>query len=718
MRLSLPKKPLESLVAWLDENDPARVDSARAEQLVVAAFLSCLVCVVLDAALRLNLGVRFPIVAGQAAATLMIVITPSNPRAERGPLLALSAASVGMVLLTAAIGPANHPYGDVVLKLVLVAVIAGGFYIRRFGPTWTAVGAAAMSILFLMAVLDPTTQAALWDAAAAAVGAAVVTVVRLNLFRAHAVDAVEPCLASYRSALAASLRAALRRIDPAQWAGTVEEAARRERAFRNVLAAAKAERPEWRARFDELHADVFRLQLALMHLQRITSAHHAGKTQSAYPEALRDLALMVAGDIEFADMDVSGSLASIHAEIVSARARLVSANPAGERPGVEPLLVLTALEMLWQGMLRLCNPPSPAAPVPRAPSRPAAPARMLPSTRVAIQALVASGITTMLDLTLHLNHAFWATLSVMMVLGTAYGDTVARVRLRTIGTVEGVVVGIVATTVLAGHVWLLATLAIAAEALAIVTLRRGQLMMSAGLGFGVVVGLHLLLDVDVASMFARSYQAVIGGVVTLAVARLVLPIYSDDPVRADATAFLARCRAMAASLWPAAPAPAAVGADVQALDAALSRLTGELPTLNAEALLQRRRPAELNDLASMLTAMTTLLMLWRDVAYRLAATRPGDAVRDVAAGCQGRVLAAFEAFTGAQPTPDETAQGDSARLPAADGDVELTLVEYRYLCDALIATLPRLTQLLEGALQSQPAPEPRMRASGGVRAAA
>jgi hypothetical protein len=135
-------------------------------------------------------------------------------------------------------------------------------------------------------------------------------------------------------------------------------------------------------------------------------------------------------------------------------------------------------------------------------------------------------------------------------------------------------------------------------------------------------------------------------------------------------------------------------------------------------MLQRRRPTELNDLASMLTATSTLLMLWRDVAYRLAKTSPGAAVREIAAGCQGLVLAAFDEFTGGRRTSAEAGDGDAAGLPTAEADVELALVEYRYLCDALVGALPRLAQLLDGALRAPPAAEPPILAAGDMRATA
>jgi hypothetical protein len=64
-----------------------------------------------------------------------------------------------------------------------------------------------------------------------------------------------------------------------------------------------------------------------------------------------------------------------------------------------------------------------------------------------------------------------------------------------------------------------------------------------------VVGLHLLLYFDLASLFARVYESAIGAAAALLAAYFVLPIYATDPVLAD-TRFVVHLRNAVAELWP------------------------------------------------------------------------------------------------------------------------------------------------------------------------
>ena len=72
---------------------------------------------------------------------------------------------------------------------------------------------------------------------------------------------------------------------------------------------------------------------------------------------------------------------------------------------------------------------------------------------------MASAVTTALDLGFGLTHAYWATLTVMLVLGSSFGETALRARHRTLGTGIGAVLGIAAAALLGGEPWVLAACA-------------------------------------------------------------------------------------------------------------------------------------------------------------------------------------------------------------------------------------------------------------------
>lgn len=129
---------------------------------------------------------------------------------------------------------------------------------------------------------------------------------------------------------------------------------------------------------------------------------------------------------------------------------------------------------------------------------------------MAIQGIVATAITTTLDLVLHLdNHAYWATLTVIFVLGNSVGETYVRVRYRTV-TAIGVAFGLGAVALFSDNVWILAVMCLVCQMISLVTVRDRYDISSAMIGFSVVVALHIVSGLDAHGMVARIYETVIG----------------------------------------------------------------------------------------------------------------------------------------------------------------------------------------------------------------
>lgn len=181
-------------------------------------------------------------------------------------------------------------------------------------------------------------------------------------------------------------------------------------------------------------------------------------------------------------------------------------------------------------------------------------ARLSAPLKVACQGAIATSITTSLDLVFHLNHAYWATMTVMFVIGNSVGETYVRVRYRVVGTLIGVLAGILLYLAVGDRVWLLAVLCMVAQLTSIVTQKDRYDVASAAVGFSVVLGLHLLDGLGAQGMLARIYETAIGAGIALVVSYVVLPVYLTDQLRPEVRAILTRCREATDSWWPR-PAP-------------------------------------------------------------------------------------------------------------------------------------------------------------------
>lgn len=161
-----------------------------------------------------------------------------------------------------------------------------------------------------------------------------------------------------------------------------------------------------------------------------------------------------------------------------------------------------------------------------------------------------------------------------------------------------------------------------------------------------MVGLHLLLYFDLASLFARVYESAIGAAAALLAAYFVLPIYATDPVLAD-TRFVVHLRNAVAELWPD-DRPWLVPNSAERLDQTLARVLVGLPAINAEAMLGRRTASELTRLASLLQSMSFDNAMLRGVTGRLARSTTDAELRAQAETGRCRVLAGLDRIRGGE----------------------------------------------------------------------
>ncbi|HEX3348668.1 MAG TPA: hypothetical protein VHS58_11270, partial [Acetobacteraceae bacterium] len=264
---------LQKLADWLDENDPARVDIRRALELLVAITLACGACLLLEQVAWVSAGLPMLIVAGVNTLNMLFNLAPASRAAEQRQMLVLGMAGVLPIVIGAAIAPADRPYGEAAIKLLFVAVLAGGFYVRRYGPLASAAGTMTNVTMFLVSVLDPSKADGMWLVIGALIGAASAALVRLVPSHTGAPRAIRRYLERYRFDAAACVRSAFFDGDATRRARLLRRTGRSERAILNVLAAARAEVPELGEACAEREALAARVLLSLEHLAAIVEPY-------------------------------------------------------------------------------------------------------------------------------------------------------------------------------------------------------------------------------------------------------------------------------------------------------------------------------------------------------------------------------------------------------------------------------------------------------------
>ncbi len=283
--------------------------------------------------------------------------------------------------------------------------------------------------------------------------------------------------------------------------------------------------------------------------------------------------------------------------------------------------------------------------------------------RVAVQGAIAAGLTTALDFAVGLSHAYWATMTVMFVMGNSVGETYVRARYRFVGTLVGVLVGIAFLFLVGDRLLLLALPCTAALAVSVVTARDRYDISSAAVGFSVVLGLHIITGLDTEGMLARIYETAIGALVALAVSWFVLPVYLADGIRPQVKALLGRCRAAFASWWPHDGDRVSSAALMREL-----RALGErLPHASAESMFGHSA-GDLANIISTLDVLLTYLALIEDNSQRLASVPPQEEIVAAVVAARARTLATFDMALG-----DNAPEGPAEPAPALDAAISTVL---------------------------------------------
>ena len=697
---------LSPLWRSLRDQDPTYVEVARVAHIGLALALGIAAGVATNRWLGLDMPMAFPMFVALGATAHLSFLAPASRARELVDLARISALTIGFISVTAVIGPGSLAAGPVIMKLLLVPTTFIALYIRRFGPEYHRAGLALFITAMIAAVIEPTRGQGWWLVLAAVQGSAIAYLLRMAPLRPSAANGLNRILADYRRTLVAvltRLAEELRTGTPVT--RTLRQAVPRlRRRARAAALAAAAEQPERQARFETVRATAYRLQLAVAFL--LEAAPDPDQQEPA-AQAIRAQLAAAVGAVRDHIADGTGSPDDmVRAALARPQELILTAPLADELQRYEMLRAIGALGRVFaatdelDAAMRPGAKPAPAETGVEPTPRPA----LLPTTRVAIQGLLASAVTTALDLGFGLTHAYWATLTVMLVLGSSFGETALRARHRTLGTCIGAVLGIAAAALLGGEPWLLAALCILGQMLGALTAQRRYDVSAAAIAFSVVAGLHLLGGMGARDMLARMYETGIGAGVALLAARFVLPVYGGDQARQQIRAILARCGTAFASWWPRDPDAGAPEPAIR-LVRDLVLLEDRLPHLNAEAVLGRRSAAKVVRLGTFLRVLQTYLLLVEHAAGRLAQVAMLGPAEQVLTGFRADVLSAFD-VAAAEDAGRALGAERSLTRRAAEGMAELrrqgapraallALVEYTFYGEALARALYALDDAVD-----------------------
>ncbi|MFG1425175.1 FUSC family protein [Roseixanthobacter glucoisosaccharinicivorans] len=721
------------LARWLSDHDPGGIDSTRALHLAISFILVICLGYATSRTFDLNLDVTFPM-AGAMTALVLINFTPSaSRRAEAISFGRLFALTIVLLIAVVIVAPGNAPANELGMKLMLVPLTCIALYLRRFGMEGQRMGIALIIIATVAAVLHPTRIQAAWLLLAAVQGGIVAFLVRFTLARPSALKVYSTCVieagetvGEYLRLLGASVRAGVRVPPPP--ADMLERIKIRVRA---ALVNAAAEDPQAREYIEAVRSLVYRLRVATQLLGDCIPDPQA--SDGAWRAPLAACADQLARHLERG----LGQPFEQSERMRKAISRLREAAMEPDIAAQEQLALLravTAFDRLFLVVTDLSRLESvdtacwhvapgsaaglitPGPPPPGGPTAPAAPKGMPFYVKVAIQGLVATAITTTLDLVVGLDHAYWATMTVMFVLGNSLGETYVRVRYRTVGTLAGAIIGIALVVGLDRNIWLLAAACLIAQMIGLVTQRDRYDVASAATGLSVIVGLHLVTGLGADGMIARIYETAIGAIIALVVSFVVFPVYVADQIRNQVVGMVSQCRAAFANCWPRkGSVPGEIGNVTAALSADLRQLSERLPHIGAETSLGHRSAGDVVTLVSTLEILITYLALLEDVAHRLDTLSPPPETVTILEAARARTLAAFDQALGLA-----TPAANPGAAPELDAAVSVALematnqgtrrllpfvADYLSFSEAVLRPLADLSALLNPAAQAH-APKP------------
>lgn len=596
---------------WLAALDPGASRFARGVHILLVIVLAVLGASWIETLAHAPESAVMALIAPIVGAHTLLFTVPGTRFAEALSVIKLTAVALAVFVVALLIGWGDLGFGDTPSQIAWVFVIGLGFYLRRYGPVGFRFGMMVTLMFMFVVVFNPTRTDAAWWLLAAMLGGLSGVLVSLLVWRPSALRAFFRQRDRFLAEVVERLKVQQKAVDtntPAPHHGRVHKA------WVNLARSsdlAVSIHPTEQARLELMVAAGLRMVLAL----EVVADDAGDQMENASPTSVLQQALTDTIDLLSVKSDPSAISDSL-ARMREIRNAIVAETDTPGRERFHQAWLIIGLLRIVLGFQELTsnNCPDQTSQSSDEPTETIGSdksgARIL-GQRLALQAMVAAGITTVIGLIFGLEHPYWATLTVVIVIGASLGATVRRTLERGLGTAIGVAVAIATLWITGGNTTVLTILVVLALLPITVTIERYYIVAAGLIGFIVVTGLHLVEGLTTVEMLSRAYDTVIGAAVGLIVAWLLLPIRSADHVRKILRGFRNDCRS---AIQDALAGKTQEGARAGRLQKDTGDLAAELSNIQSERLLgrstvvgTRRLQAYADSLAIYVALLATLL---------------------------------------------------------------------------------------------------------------
>ncbi|MEM9682907.1 MAG: FUSC family protein, partial [Pseudomonadota bacterium] len=600
--------------------DPAGAQLMRGIQLLLVIALSALAAWQIANYLGVPDSASIPIIAPVVGGHAMLFTVPTRRAAEVVSIIKLTGIALLAFGLAAVAGWGDWGMGNLPASIAWIPAIALCFYLHRYGGPGVRTGTMLALMFLFVAVFNPGRIDAMWWLLAAVIGAAAAMLVSLLSWRPR----VEQAFDRQRDRFVQSIVDKLKLLR-ASAVIPPDERPVHDAWERLALASDLAGRtlPEQRQRNEQTLASALRMLLAVKividdstDLVRVFAPDSA--PDSAPTRALDDTieTLLTPNPSESAITERIESLRSQRDAVVTEHDKPMHERFEGARMMIGLLRILLSFREF------VANQPDAdatgaEATTPRLSGGVGADEGNAFGLRLALQATVAACITTAIGVIFNLEHAYWATLTVIIVISATLGATVRRTLERSIGTAIGVVVAMATMWLVGDDRTVLILLAVIAFVPMLVLIERYYAIAAGLIGFSVVIGLHLIIGLTEAESLSRIYDTVIGAGVGLAVAGLLVPARSSKNLHAALDAFRDHSREALRHALAGQTSDAAAAGPLQK-DAI--KIAAELTNIESERLFARGAEIRTRRLQAYSDNLALYVALLASTLERLAGT--------------------------------------------------------------------------------------------------
>ncbi|BCH31189.1 hypothetical protein MesoLjLc_31190 [Mesorhizobium sp. L-8-10] len=636
-------------------------------------------------------GLQLAVLAAAAGAFCMLFTPVSTRQQEARVLLLNGIVTTALFGAGALLGVLGGKSAGTLLQVLWIGVVALGFGLFGVNPFWQRAGRMISITWLFVYIANLSNPAGFWLPTMAALGVAIAMIVRLGLWRPSPE-------ATFRQLERATRRAMADHFRRVTDSGFPDELAVRKsisgildlRVELGISAALAARGGEVKGLVPET-ATMMQLALEVVNdaLTQMSAECRAKLAADAgYRNSVRHLALRIedAGSEDRAPLEADWMQPGKDVQIddrfhtfrlaQSFRRLLQLSRQGGTLPAARAPAAVRSAEGWWHRI----------------------------SWILALQAAVAAAVGIAFGSAFGLSHAYWITLTVVVVLCNNLGNTLRKSFQRTLGTAAGVLAAVVIDPLLSEFPVVRLALAVLAIPAFVIFIDRNYTIAAGFVTFLIVIGLQTLEHVPIVELWWRLYDTAIGAGVGLAVAWVLFPRRMDVSVKSLTASYLASCAAYLKDT------SGEVNADYIKLRQAAANLVTEARAYRAEQAPWSSILAVSSALDTVVFVLADYAVLYRQARASVLSASQGQVLdRDIVALVErldARIQNEFETVRqGGKQTEPGLAEDWPAAMPqVAEADTRLLTdwVAAFYYARKLLRCLDGLRR---GELLSSPVPQ-------------